>query len=175
MRRRLAVPTVPLLRSVAAIPRSRGASMSDSLDFDPFDRMLLTADGTVTSLLEACTGEPIATRTTRQTGPPPSTGSSRSREAGGSPKRGSSSSRQSSRHSGATGTECRGHLRPTPPPRTHEPAQWRRRDRLTPRRRRWILARGDSNRLVTEGGRHETSSTRPCSRCRGRGRCDVHE
>jgi chorismate-pyruvate lyase len=43
--------------------------MSDSLDFDPFDRMLLTADGTVTSLIEACTGEPITTRTTRQAGP----------------------------------------------------------------------------------------------------------
>jgi chorismate-pyruvate lyase len=31
--------------------------------------MLLTADGTVTTLLEACTGEPIGTRTTRQAGP----------------------------------------------------------------------------------------------------------
>ena len=31
--------------------------------------MLLTADGTVTTLLEACTGEPIVTATTRQTGP----------------------------------------------------------------------------------------------------------
>ena len=39
------------------------------LDIDPFDRMLLTADGTVTTLLEACTGEPIITRTTRQAGP----------------------------------------------------------------------------------------------------------
>jgi chorismate-pyruvate lyase len=36
---------------------------------DPFDRMLLTTDGTVTTLLEACTGEPIVTRTTRQAGP----------------------------------------------------------------------------------------------------------
>jgi len=36
---------------------------------DPFDRMLLSADGTVTTLLEACTGEPIATRATRQAGP----------------------------------------------------------------------------------------------------------
>ena len=42
-----------------------------SLDIDPFDRMLLTADGTVTTLLEACTGEPIVTRTTRQAGPAP--------------------------------------------------------------------------------------------------------
>ena len=39
------------------------------VDIDPFDRMLLTTDGTVTTLLEACTGEPIVTRTTRQTGP----------------------------------------------------------------------------------------------------------
>ncbi len=39
------------------------------MDIDPFDRMLLTADGTVTTLLEACTGEPIVTRTTRQAGP----------------------------------------------------------------------------------------------------------
>ena len=39
------------------------------VDVDPFDRMLLTTDGTVTTLLEACTGEPIVTRTTRQTGP----------------------------------------------------------------------------------------------------------
>jgi chorismate-pyruvate lyase len=31
--------------------------------------MLLTADGTVTTLLEACTGESIETRTTRQAGP----------------------------------------------------------------------------------------------------------
>jgi chorismate-pyruvate lyase len=36
---------------------------------DPLDRMLLTADGTVTTLLEACTGEPIITSPTRQTGP----------------------------------------------------------------------------------------------------------
>jgi hypothetical protein len=45
-----------------------------SLRFDPFDRMLLTADGTATSLLEACTGEPITTRTTRQAGPAKITG-----------------------------------------------------------------------------------------------------
>jgi chorismate-pyruvate lyase len=38
-------------------------------DIDPFDRMVLTADGTVTTLLGACTGEPIVTRTTRQSGP----------------------------------------------------------------------------------------------------------
>ena len=40
-----------------------------SLDVDPFDRMLLTADGTVTTLLEACTDEPIVTGTTRLAGP----------------------------------------------------------------------------------------------------------
>jgi len=40
-----------------------------SSGLDPFDRMLLTADGTVTTLVEACTGEPITTRTVRQTGP----------------------------------------------------------------------------------------------------------
>lgn len=45
--------------------------MADALElgFDPFDRMLLTADGTVTSLLAACTGEPVTTQTTRQAGP----------------------------------------------------------------------------------------------------------
>jgi chorismate-pyruvate lyase len=40
-----------------------------SLDADAFDRMVLTADGTVTTLLEACTGEPIVTATTRLAGP----------------------------------------------------------------------------------------------------------
>jgi len=38
-------------------------------DSDPFDRMLLSTDGTVTTLLAACTGEPIITRATRQAGP----------------------------------------------------------------------------------------------------------
>jgi chorismate-pyruvate lyase len=38
-------------------------------DIDPIDRMLLTADGTVTTLLEAFTGESIDTTTTRQAGP----------------------------------------------------------------------------------------------------------
>ena len=38
-------------------------------DLDPLDRMLMTTDGTVTTLLEACTGEPIVTATTRQSGP----------------------------------------------------------------------------------------------------------
>jgi beta-ribofuranosylaminobenzene 5'-phosphate synthase len=36
---------------------------------DPFDRMLMTTDGTVTTLLEACTGEPVVTRARRQSGP----------------------------------------------------------------------------------------------------------
>jgi chorismate-pyruvate lyase len=40
-----------------------------SVDLDPFDRMVLTTDGTVTTLLAACTAEPIATRTMRQAGP----------------------------------------------------------------------------------------------------------
>lgn len=44
-------------------------SAAPELGFDPFDRMLLTADGTVTLLLEACTGEPVTTRTTLQAGP----------------------------------------------------------------------------------------------------------
>jgi hypothetical protein len=38
-------------------------------EVDPVDRMLLSADGTVTALLEACTGEAIVRRTTRQAGP----------------------------------------------------------------------------------------------------------
>jgi chorismate-pyruvate lyase len=39
------------------------------LRLDPVDRMLLTADGTVTTLLEACTDEPIRTATVRVAGP----------------------------------------------------------------------------------------------------------
>lgn len=63
--------------SISCVPqilvRSPGLDgfTSTSLDFDPFDRMLLTTDGTVTSLLEACTAEPIVTRTMRQSGPAP--------------------------------------------------------------------------------------------------------
>ena len=41
----------------------------DDEELDPFDRMLLTTDGMVTTLLEACIGERIVTRTTRQSGP----------------------------------------------------------------------------------------------------------
>jgi chorismate-pyruvate lyase len=36
---------------------------------DPIDRILLSTDGTVTTLLESFTGEPIVTRVTRQSGP----------------------------------------------------------------------------------------------------------
>jgi chorismate--pyruvate lyase len=43
--------------------------MTPSLDLDPLDRMLLSSDGTVTTLLEACAGEAVATRTTREAGP----------------------------------------------------------------------------------------------------------
>jgi chorismate-pyruvate lyase len=50
-------------------PDSAPRALASLPEIDPLDRMLLTADGTVTTLLEACTGEPIVTRTTRQTGP----------------------------------------------------------------------------------------------------------
>jgi chorismate-pyruvate lyase len=40
-----------------------------ALGLDVFDRMLLTGDGTVTTSLESCVGEPITTRTTLQAGP----------------------------------------------------------------------------------------------------------
>ena len=43
--------------------------LARSLALDRLDRMLLTTDGTVTTLLEACTGERIVTLTTRQSGP----------------------------------------------------------------------------------------------------------
>jgi chorismate--pyruvate lyase len=43
--------------------------MIRSVDLDPLDRMLLSTDGTVTTLLEACAGETVATRTTREAGP----------------------------------------------------------------------------------------------------------
>jgi chorismate-pyruvate lyase len=48
-------------------PASAPAAWSTNID--PFDRMLLSADSTVTTLLEACTDEPIVTATTRQAGP----------------------------------------------------------------------------------------------------------
>jgi chorismate-pyruvate lyase len=43
--------------------------MTQSLDLDPLDRMLLATDGTVTTLLEACAGEAVETRTVRVAGP----------------------------------------------------------------------------------------------------------
>lgn len=48
-----------------------GPDPAGSVDVDPLDRMLLTADGTVTTLLEACTDEPISTATIRLAGPAP--------------------------------------------------------------------------------------------------------
>jgi chorismate-pyruvate lyase len=60
------------MRVTAGVTRRLGSTRPEALPSparDPFDRMMLTADGTVTTLLEACTGEPIATRTTRQAGP----------------------------------------------------------------------------------------------------------
>lgn len=53
------------------VPRIATRSVDLDVELDPFDRMVLTADGTVTTLLEACTGEPITTSTTRQSGPAP--------------------------------------------------------------------------------------------------------
>jgi hypothetical protein len=53
----------------ASTARWAPPTVAAPLDLDPFDRMLLIADGTVTTLLEACTGESIITRTTRQAGP----------------------------------------------------------------------------------------------------------
>jgi chorismate-pyruvate lyase len=51
--------------------RGEAGDVSDAPEpgLDPFDRMLLTVDGRVDPLLEACTGEPITTRTTRLAGP----------------------------------------------------------------------------------------------------------
>jgi chorismate-pyruvate lyase len=42
---------------------------SVELGLDPLDRILLTGDGTVTTLLESCLGEQIVTKTTWQSGP----------------------------------------------------------------------------------------------------------
>ena len=53
----------------AATTRSTSLDPATSPLTDPFDRMLLSTDGTVTTLLESCTGEPIVTRATRQSGP----------------------------------------------------------------------------------------------------------
>lgn len=51
--------------------RGPAPSRPMAADIDPFDRMLLSTDGTVTTLLAACAGEPIITRATRQAGPAP--------------------------------------------------------------------------------------------------------
>ena len=51
-----------------ASPRAFDAQ-ARALGFDVFDRMLLNSDGTVTTLLESCVGEPVATKTTLQAGP----------------------------------------------------------------------------------------------------------
>ena len=63
--------------------------MTRSLDLDPLDRMLLSTDGTVTTLLEACAGEAIATRTTREASQrandPPPAPASRQRQPGPTP------------------------------------------------------------------------------------------
>ena len=61
------------------------SGMAASLDLDPFDRMLLTADGTVTSLLEACAGEPITTGQHARQAPPRSSCCWLPRAAGGTP------------------------------------------------------------------------------------------
>jgi chorismate-pyruvate lyase len=57
----------------AALPPARPAAADRraplDLPADPIDRMLLTSDGTVTTMLEACTGEAIVTALTRQSGP----------------------------------------------------------------------------------------------------------
>jgi chorismate-pyruvate lyase len=58
-------PTAHVMR---AGPVGADAIETVPVELDPFDRMLLTADGTVTTLLEACAGEPIVTRTMRQSG-----------------------------------------------------------------------------------------------------------
>jgi chorismate-pyruvate lyase len=63
-RRHMATPAPDAIRDELVRIAQVGSSALDS-----YDRMLLTADGTVTTLLEACTGEPVATTTTRQTGP----------------------------------------------------------------------------------------------------------
>jgi chorismate-pyruvate lyase len=60
---------MPATAVVEPTSRSAPPVLTNPSGIDPLDRILLTADGTVTTLLEACTGEPIVTRATRQTGP----------------------------------------------------------------------------------------------------------
>jgi chorismate-pyruvate lyase len=59
------------MRVIDGVRRFNSARSTLPQGCDVFDRMLLTTDGTVTTLLEVCTGEPIVTRTTRQSGPAP--------------------------------------------------------------------------------------------------------
>ncbi len=54
-----------------ATTSSRLRDLTTTPRTDAFDRMLWRTDGTVTTLLESCTGEPILTRATRQSGPAP--------------------------------------------------------------------------------------------------------
>ena len=58
------VPSLPSLRGDLAGSARVGATLTD-----PIDRTLMTSDGTVTTMLEACTGEPIVTVLARQSGP----------------------------------------------------------------------------------------------------------
>jgi chorismate-pyruvate lyase len=69
------VPGAAVLeRDPRLVPRPAGqprafVARARALGLDVFDRMLLTGDGTVTTSLESCVGEPITTRTTLQAGP----------------------------------------------------------------------------------------------------------
>jgi DNA-binding NarL/FixJ family response regulator len=51
------------------VARRRLPAATPSLDIDPFDEMLLAAGGAVTTMLEACTGEPIESHPVRHAGP----------------------------------------------------------------------------------------------------------
>jgi chorismate-pyruvate lyase len=63
--------STPTLKPAAppADPARVFGRYAEAWRLDLFDRILLLGDGTVTTLLEACVGAPIATRTTRQAGP----------------------------------------------------------------------------------------------------------
>jgi chorismate-pyruvate lyase len=70
IRCRRSVACVALSEDVGAwTPRAAASDPATPPFADPFDRMLLRTDGTVTTLLESCTGEPIVTRAWRQSGP----------------------------------------------------------------------------------------------------------
>jgi DNA-binding NarL/FixJ family response regulator len=51
------------------VARRRRPATAPSLDIDPFDEMLLATGGAVTTVLEACTGEPIESHPVRHAGP----------------------------------------------------------------------------------------------------------